>query len=52
MTLNNIVSSRSFACSVLIPIALFCSSQVGIAQFVQQGPKLVGRGAVGSPYQG
>jgi hypothetical protein len=32
--------------------ALLLSSQLALAQFTQQGPKLVGTGAVGSAYQG
>src|ERR1700693_1749610 len=47
-------SSRLFgASSVLIFAALLFSSQLALAQFTQQGPKLVGSGAIGDPiYQG
>ena len=38
---------RLFAASVLIFAALLFSSQLALAQFTQQGPKLVGTGAVG-----
>jgi antibiotic biosynthesis monooxygenase (ABM) superfamily enzyme len=37
---------------VLIFTALFFSSQLALAQFTQQGPKLVGTGAVGAAEQG
>jgi hypothetical protein len=40
-------SWRSFGASVLILAALLFSSQLAQAQFTQQGPKLVGTGAVG-----
>src|SRR5256885_6316153 len=36
----------------LLAAALLFSSQVALAQFSQQGPKLVGTGAVGSAVQG
>jgi hypothetical protein len=45
-------SSKSFAASILIFVALLLSSQLALAQFTQQGPKLVGTGAVGSAQQG
>jgi hypothetical protein len=46
-------SARSFGASVLILAALLFSSQLALAQFSQQGPKLVGTGAVGpGPAQG
>jgi hypothetical protein len=45
-------SSRLFGASVLISAALLFSSQLALAQFTQQGPKLVGTGAVGKPNQG
>ena len=45
-------SSRSFAASILIFVALLLSPQLALAQFTQQGPKLVGTGAVGSANQG
>jgi hypothetical protein len=37
-----------FRASVLIFAALLFSSQLALAQFTQQGPKLVGSGAVGN----
>jgi hypothetical protein len=40
-------SWRLFAASVLILATLLFSSQLALAQFTQQGPKLVGTGAVG-----
>jgi hypothetical protein len=43
--------SRSFA-STLIFVALLLSPQLALAQFTQQGPKLVGTGVVGSAEQG
>src|SRR5260370_27730732 len=52
MALNDIVSPRLFGASVLISAALLCSSQFALAQFTQQGPKLVGTLPVGSPEQG
>ena len=45
-------SWRLFAASVLIFVALLVSSQLALAQFTQQGPKLVGTGAVLSAEQG
>jgi FG-GAP repeat len=42
------VRSSFFGPSVLIFAALLFSSQLALAQFTQQGPKLVGTGAVGS----
>jgi hypothetical protein len=45
-------SSRSFGASVLISAALLFSSPLALAQFTQQGPKLVGTGAVGMAVQG
>jgi len=39
------VRSSFFGASVLIAIALLFSSQLALAQFTQQGPKLVGTGA-------
>jgi hypothetical protein len=39
---------RSFGASILIFVALLLSSQLALAQFTQQGPKLVGTGAGGS----
>jgi hypothetical protein len=52
MALNDIVSPRLFGASVLISAALLCSSQFALAQFTQQGPKLVGTLPVGSSEQG
>ena len=37
---------------LLIVAALLFSSQLALAQFTQQGPKLVGTGAVGQSQQG
>jgi hypothetical protein len=46
-------TSRFLALLVPIFIALLFSSQLALAQFTQQGPKLVGTGAVGTTvYQG
>jgi hypothetical protein len=45
-------SSRSFGASVLICATLLLSSQLALAQLTQQGPKLVGTGAVGPAEQG
>ena len=44
--------SRLFGALVLISAALLFSSQLALAQFTQQGPKLVGTGAVGAAEQG
>jgi hypothetical protein len=41
-----------FRSSVLIFAALLFSSQLALAQFTQQGPKLVGAGVVGYAFQG
>jgi hypothetical protein len=46
------MSSRSFGASILIFVALLLSSQIALAQFTQQGPKLAGTGAVGQALQG
>jgi hypothetical protein len=46
------VRSSFFGASVLISAALLFSSQLALAQFTQQGAKLVGTGAVGNPWQG
>ena len=46
------LSPRLFCASVLISATLFFSSQMALAQFTQQGPKLVGTGAVGAAQQG
>jgi hypothetical protein len=45
------IQARSRA-SGLIFVALVFSSQLALAQFTQQGPKLVGSGAVGTASQG
>jgi hypothetical protein len=45
-------TSRLFGVSVLTFATLFFSSQLALAQFSQQGPKLVGTFAVGDPEQG
>ena len=45
-------SWRLIGASVLIFAALLFSSQLALAQFTQQGPKLVGTGAVGNSVQG
>jgi hypothetical protein len=44
--------SRLFRASALIFATLLFSSQLALAQFVQQGSKLVGTGAIGFPSQG
>ena len=44
--------SRIFRASVLISATLLFSPQLALAQFTQQGQKLVGTGAVGSADQG
>ena len=44
--------SRLFGALVLITAALLFSSQLALAQFSQQGPKLVGTGTVGVAEQG
>jgi hypothetical protein len=46
--ISHVGSSRSFAASILIFVALLFSSQLALAQFTQQGPKLVGTGALGT----
>jgi hypothetical protein len=46
------VSPRLFGALVLISAALLFSSQLALAQFSQQGSKLVGTGAVGAADQG
>jgi hypothetical protein len=45
--ISHVGSSRLFGASILIFVALLFSSQLALAQFTQQGPKLVGAGAVG-----
>jgi hypothetical protein len=44
--------SRLFRASVLIFATLLFSPQLALAQFTQQGNKLVGTGGVGTPAQG
>jgi hypothetical protein len=44
--------SGLFGASALIFIALLLPSYPALAQFTQQGPKLVGSGAVGTAVQG
>ena len=46
------MSWRLFAVSGLILASLLFSSQLALAQFTQEGPKLVGTGAVGNAEQG
>jgi lipocalin len=46
------LSPRLFRAPVLFSATLFFSSQMALAQFTQQGPKLVGTGAVGATQQG
>jgi hypothetical protein len=50
--ISHVRSSRLFGASVLISATLLFSSQVALAQFSQQGPKLVGTGADGGAEQG
>jgi hypothetical protein len=50
--ISHVGSSRSFGASILIFVALLFSSQLALAQFTQQGPKLVGTGGVGNAEQG
>jgi hypothetical protein len=50
--ISHIGLSRIFKASVLVAAALLFSSQPALAQFTQQGPKLVGSGAVGQAIQG
>jgi hypothetical protein len=52
--ISHVGSSRLFAASILIFVfvALLFSSQLALAQFTQQGPKLVGSDAVGQAVQG
>jgi hypothetical protein len=49
--ISNLRLSR-LAGAVLISAVLLLPSQLALAQFAQQGPKLVGTGAVGSAVQG
>jgi hypothetical protein len=50
--ISHVESSRSFGASILIFVALLLSPQLALAQFTQQGPKLVGRGASATAQQG
>jgi hypothetical protein len=50
--ISHVGSWRSFAASILIFVALLLSSQLALAQFTQQGPKLVGSDTVGQAEQG
>jgi hypothetical protein len=50
--ISHVRSSRSFGASILILVALLLSSQLALAQFTQQGPKLAGTGASGTAEQG
>jgi hypothetical protein len=52
LPISPISSSRLFAASVLIFATLIFSSQLALAQFAQQGPKLVATDAVGNAAQG
>jgi hypothetical protein len=47
--ISQVRSLRLLRASILISAALLFSSQLALAQFTQQGPKLVGTGAVNSP---
>ena len=46
------LSPRLFRASVLFSATLFFSSEMALAQFTQQGPRLVGTDAVGAAQQG
>jgi hypothetical protein len=46
------LGAGSFGASTLVSVALLFSSQLALAQFTQQGPKLVGTGVVGNAAQG
>jgi hypothetical protein len=50
--ISHIGSWRIFKASVLAAATLLLSWQLALAQFTQQGPKLVGTGAVGLAGQG
>ena len=50
--ISHVRSSRLFGALVLICPTLLFSSQRALAQFSQQGPKLVGTGAIGYAEQG
>jgi hypothetical protein len=51
-SISRLSSSRLFRAAVLMFAALLFSSQLALAQFTQQGPKLVGTLAIGSAAQG
>ncbi len=52
-SISYVAAPRLFAASLLFVVALLFSSQLALAQFLQQGPKLVtGTGAVGNSEQG
>ena len=42
---------RTISGAILLCAALFWYSQLALAQFTQQGPMLVGSGAVGNPVE-
>ena len=46
------LSPRLFRAFILFSATLLFSSQMALGQFTQQGPKLVGTGAVGPAQQG
>jgi hypothetical protein len=50
--ISHIGLSRIFKASFLAAATLLLSSQLALAQFTQQGPKLVGTGAIGQALQG
>jgi len=50
--ISHLRSSRVFGTSILAFAVLLVSSQLSLAQFTQQGPKLVGSEAVGGVVQG
>jgi hypothetical protein len=50
--ISHIGLSRIFKASALAAATVLLSSQLALAQFTQQGPKLVGTGAVGAAEQG
>jgi hypothetical protein len=50
--ISHVGSSRLFGASILIFVALLFSSQLALAQFTQQGPKLIANDEVGAANQG
>src|SRR5690242_14643122 len=50
--ISHVRARKLFGASFLIFAMLFVSSELALAQFSQQGPKLVGTGAVGNAAQG